>query len=276
MKQFRCFKTKKKLEMFYNTVQSRADFITNKKGDLPMNIQRKFKILFSIFLAVTGLFALVQMPILGGLALGGVITQGILGGFRGKVGPVVGGKWKSIDYMRSYVIPANPNTTNQQNARAKFAALVSKARDLLTTLLQVYWDPFYNSMSGFNAWISQNYSLSDATGKMTINNLMAKGTLEPLAGSLLADPSLGTIAVTWDGTITGNGLATDTVLFVVYDNSSEDLVLVDPSETRASESATVDPGFTAEEDDIVYAFCTRGTGTELVVSDSLGVAALVP
>ena len=31
----------------------------------------------------------------------GKISQGILGGFSGKVGTVIGGNWKGIDYMRS-------------------------------------------------------------------------------------------------------------------------------------------------------------------------------
>jgi hypothetical protein len=31
----------------------------------------------------------------------GKISKGILGGFSGTVGTVVGGKWKGIDYMRS-------------------------------------------------------------------------------------------------------------------------------------------------------------------------------
>ena len=41
----------------------------------------------------------------------GTISKGILGGFSGKVGTVIGGNWKGIDYMRS--IPAsvsNPRT----------------------------------------------------------------------------------------------------------------------------------------------------------------------
>lgn len=31
----------------------------------------------------------------------GTIQKGILGGFSGKVGSVIGGNWKGIDYMRS-------------------------------------------------------------------------------------------------------------------------------------------------------------------------------
>lgn len=46
----------------------------------------------------------------------GKINQGILGGFSGKVGNVIGGNWKGIDYMR--VKPAsvaNPQTEGQVN-----------------------------------------------------------------------------------------------------------------------------------------------------------------
>ena len=47
----------------------------------------------------------------------GKISQGILGGFSGKVGNVVGGNWKGIDYMR--VRPAsvaNPQTNGDRKS----------------------------------------------------------------------------------------------------------------------------------------------------------------
>ena len=55
----------------------------------------------------------------------GKIKQGILGGFRGKVGNVIGGNWKGIDYMR--VKPAsvaNPKTVGQVGQRNKFSAVL--------------------------------------------------------------------------------------------------------------------------------------------------------
>ena len=51
----------------------------------------------------------------------GKIKQGILGGFRGKVGTVVGASWKGIAYMRG--LPQsikNPKTAAQQAQRAFF------------------------------------------------------------------------------------------------------------------------------------------------------------
>ena len=44
----------------------------------------------------------------------GIIKKGILGGFSGKVGNVVGASWKGIDYIRS--LPStvrNPRTPRQ-------------------------------------------------------------------------------------------------------------------------------------------------------------------
>ena len=54
----------------------------------------------------------------------GKINQGILGGFSGKVGNVIGGTWKGIDYMR--VKPAhvtNPKTEGQVDQRSKFCTM---------------------------------------------------------------------------------------------------------------------------------------------------------
>ena len=51
----------------------------------------------------------------------GTIKQGILGGFSGKVGTVVGSTWKSINYMRALAVSIhNPNTVKQQCQRGKF------------------------------------------------------------------------------------------------------------------------------------------------------------
>jgi hypothetical protein len=204
----------------------------------------------------------------------GVIQNGILGGFSGKVGPVVGGKWKDIDYMRSYVIPSNPNTVGQQAVRTKFSALVAIARQLLDTLLQIYWDPFHSDMSGYNAWMSKNYALLDGSNDLTASSIMAKGTLEDMAITVATYNTVnGELSYEWDGTIFGNGLATDYAYTVVYDKST-DLILFSgiQGELRGdeAETVTVPSGLTATNL-FVYLFFTRGTGSEIIVSDSHGL-----
>ena len=60
----------------------------------------------------------------------GKIKKGILGGFSGKTGSVVGGSWKGIDYMRSLATSvANPKTSAQVTVRTNFSALVSIMSD---------------------------------------------------------------------------------------------------------------------------------------------------
>ena len=52
----------------------------------------------------------------------GIINQGILGGFSGKVGPIVGFRWKSNYYIRARAAKvSNPRTPKQQEQRGKFA-----------------------------------------------------------------------------------------------------------------------------------------------------------
>lgn len=201
----------------------------------------------------------------------GVITQGILGGFSGKVGPVVGGKWKDIDYMRGYVIPANPNTSGQQLVRAKFAKLVSIAKSALTTLIQVYWDPFYSNMSGFNAFISTNYPESTSTGVLDTSCKVSKGTLEPLAGLTSATIVGTTLTITWNESINGNGLATDSLKCVIYHVFSDSLEFFDMATQRDASPKALTVTSETLEDDICFVFCHRGTGASFVVSDSLAV-----
>ena len=51
----------------------------------------------------------------------GTIKQGILGGFSGKVGTVIGSSWKGISYMRGQAQHVkNPRSSGQMDQRTKF------------------------------------------------------------------------------------------------------------------------------------------------------------
>lgn len=243
-----------------------------------MKLQKKFKFLFLSFAVIITFLSIFTAPILSPFLIGGVILQGILGGFSGKVGPVVGGKWKDIDYMRGYVVPANPNTPPQQAVRAKFSALVASARLLLSTVLQPFWDPFLSSMSGFNSWISVNYDLSDVDGLIDETAIMARGTLEtaPMTSSTY-NTATGVCDLNFSDTITGNGLATDSVLGIVYDSVNDDFYFGGTGDTRASATIqiTARTGLT-ESAVFFWVFCYRGTGSQLEVSDSSGVVSSAP
>lgn len=208
----------------------------------------------------------------------GVILQGILGGFSGKVGPVVGGKWKDIDYMRGYVVPSNPNTTGQQAVRLKFSNLVALARKLVAVILQPYWDMFYPGMSGFNAWMSQNYALANSTGEISTTAVMSKGILEtvPIISAKYTAGS-GFVEVEFNENIYGNGLATDNIALVIFDTVNKNFFFNTASALRGMSPAAenITTGLTPANV-IVWIFAYRGTGQDLVVSDSTALVCSAP
>ena len=69
----------------------------------------------------------------------GTIKKGILGGFSGKVGTVVGANWKSISYMCSLPQKVkNPRTVGQRSQRSKFS-LTLKLLQPMTAFLRTGW-----------------------------------------------------------------------------------------------------------------------------------------
>lgn len=84
----------------------------------------------------------------------GKIRKGVLGGFSGKVGPVIGFSWNGISYMRS--LPQHFNdarTPRQLQQRAKF----NKAMEFLTPIkdyIRVGYNTYAVKKSAFNAAVS--------------------------------------------------------------------------------------------------------------------------
>lgn len=87
----------------------------------------------------------------------GTIKSGILGGFSGKVGGVVGTSWKGIAVMKAMPQSvANPRTNLQVAQRDNMSAMVVVAGYLLANYVRPLWDRFAQGMSGYNAFVSAN------------------------------------------------------------------------------------------------------------------------
>ena len=105
--------------------------------------------------------------------------QGILGGFSGKVGGVIGSSWKGIDTMRSQPSSVtNPRTNAQVANRSRFKSVSQLAAAMLTTIVKPLNDRFAQKMSGFNDFCQRNASAFDALGTFVPANLvLSKGKL---------------------------------------------------------------------------------------------------
>ena len=84
----------------------------------------------------------------------GIINQGILGGFSGKVGPIVGFHWKSKYYIRARAAKvSNPRTPKQQEQRGKFATAFSFLK-AIKPFIRIGYKEFTQEKSAFNAAMS--------------------------------------------------------------------------------------------------------------------------
>ena len=84
----------------------------------------------------------------------GTIKQGILGGFSGRVGTVVGSTWKSVHYMRALAVSVNnPNTEKQQSQRNKFSTALNFLKTM-TPFVRIGYKNYTKDQSAFNAAMS--------------------------------------------------------------------------------------------------------------------------
>jgi hypothetical protein len=158
----------------------------------------------------------------------GKISQGILGGLSGKVGNIIGGSWKGIDYIR--IKPssvANPRTEGQVNQRNKFSATIQFLQPN-KDFLNVGYKAFAVKKTAFNSAMS--YVLNNAIAGTAPNfnvdyslALLSKGNLStPLNGGVdLA--TANQVTFDWDdNSADGNANATDKAMVLAYNPSKKE------------------------------------------------------
>jgi hypothetical protein len=175
----------------------------------------------------------------------GKISQGILGGFSGKVGNVIGGNWKGIDYMR--VRPAsvaNPQTAGQVDQRTKFSTVLGFLQPL-RGFLKVGFRNYAIKMTEFNSAMSYNVQnavigdypdfVIDLEAALISRGGLSKA-LNPTAGSDLA----GSVQFNWvDNSVDGNARPTDRAMVLVYNPTRGEAVFVTDGSARSTGAHTL-------------------------------------
>jgi hypothetical protein len=174
----------------------------------------------------------------------GTIKKGILGGFSGKVGTVVGGSWKGISYMRSLPQSVkNPRTVGQVSQRSKFALTLNLLKPM-TTFLRTGWKLYAHRQSPFNAAMS--YTLANAiTGTYPDYDiapskvLVSRGSLAPATNARVI-PAPGFINLTWDDNSgVGSAKPTDKALVAVLNTAKGESITNDAGADRMTGTQTV-------------------------------------
>lgn len=172
----------------------------------------------------------------------GTIKQGILGGFSGKVGTVVGSTWKSVHYMRALAINiSNPRTEKQQNQRSKFATTINFVKTM-TPFIRFGYKEYSRQQSTFNAAVS--YILKHATKNDGENvsidynkALVTRGSLMPALDATVTVSDSKAAFVWTDNSGMGDATTKDAAMLLAYNKDREMAVYDIAAATRADAKA---------------------------------------
>ena len=209
----------------------------------------------------------------------GIINQGILGGFSGKVGPIVGFHWKSNYYIRARAAKvSNPRTPKQQEQRGKFATAFSFLKTI-KPFIRIGYKEFTQDKSAFNSAMS--YTLKRAvTGsgkeiKIDFDRaLVSIGTLIPVfEGAATQDGNK--MHFNWqDNSGMGNAEDTDIAMLLVYNKDKETAVY----DTEATLRSTRHAGFQLPsdwQDDELIAYLSFRSADGSCVANSIRLTVTV-
>ena len=173
-------------------------------------------------------------------------NQGILGGFSGTVGTVVGSTWKGINYMRSKSSGRKGTATQAQlEQRAKFA-ICAKLLQPIANVLETTFKGFAVKMTGINSALS--YALKNAvTGTfpdftIDFNHvLISRGDLVNAGNPNAAAAPNSMIKMSWtDNSNLGQARSTDKMIIVLYCPDLRKFIYTIGTSNRSSGSESID------------------------------------
>ena len=201
--------------------------------------------------------------------------QGILGGFSGKVGGVIGSSWKGIDTMRSQPSSVtNPRTNAQVANRSRFKSVSQLAAAMLTTIVKPLNDRFAQKMSGFNDFCQRNASAFDALGAFVPANLvLSRGKLSAPVGLEQTVGDFSEVVMDYESDLFGSFDAeTDKVYAVVIGKDGDIFGVSSGLATRGNGPVTIQTpeGRSNTDPGTLYMSFLRADGTQ--VSNSSYIA----
>lgn len=183
------------------------------------------------------------------------IKKGVLGGFSGKVGPIVGVNWRGKNIIRS--LPAaskKPPTENQLNQRFKFRAVANFLQPL-QGIISKYYGNKTELKSRNNLAVSymlkNAVSIDDYVAQILYDQVViTKGDLLGFQLLNLDTTSADEFDLTWEvNSPQVNSSPTDLVNFVGYCASNNTYLIHQEIATRETQMATISlpPGMTGKE-----------------------------
>lgn len=122
----------------------------------------------------------------------GTIKQGILGGFSGKVGTVVGASWKGISYMRGQAQHVKNPRTVAQTFNCNALKIVTNFLQPAAAIMRLTFAENTRKTTAFNKAVSVNYHscIKNVNGQPEIDYekiVVSKGSLKPFSDAMAGD-----------------------------------------------------------------------------------------
>ena len=176
----------------------------------------------------------------------GKLTNGILGGFSGRVGPVVGTHWRGIEVIRSRPPAKRHRSSERQSRQQAKMSLMTSFIAPLSTLLNSAYQSVTVHMSCFNQALS--YNMRDAVmGEFPdykINYpyvVLGIGNLRNVESPKISSDSEGRLTFSWrDNSNEGSARATDQFFAAVYCEQMKRWQTRDQGPQRNAGSYTLD------------------------------------
>ena len=161
----------------------------------------------------------------------GKIKQGILGGFKGKVGTVIGSSWNGIAYMRGLAQSVkNPKTAGQTTQRGFFREVLDIVGQLSREQLAFLFPTAPSGMTRHNALVKQLTAVAAVDGDTksvdlgNINSLGNAPTAELPEVSITAAGE--NLTISWDGDTANRAEAADEYPTVFVANATKKKVFL--------------------------------------------------
>lgn len=158
----------------------------------------------------------------------GSIRQGILGGFSGKVGTVIGSSWKGIAYMKGRSLKVkNAKTLPQLKQRKKFALCI-KFLSSINPYLKYGYKNFTTKQTAINAAMSymmHNECIAGEYPNYAIDYSKVKVSLGQLkkAENPTVTLTSGNASFRWtDNSGNGNAESTDLAMALLYNKEKKE------------------------------------------------------
>ena len=122
----------------------------------------------------------------------GTIKQGILGGFSGKVGTVVGANWKGISYMRGQAQHVKNPRTAAQTFNRNALKIVTNFLQPAAAIMRLTFAEYARKTTAFNKAVSINYHkcIKNVAGQPEIDYekiVVSKGSLKSFSDAMAGD-----------------------------------------------------------------------------------------